>query len=80
MMRGLQRRIERLGQHAGGTTCPECGNTPGAPVVFTIDTTPAPERTMPAQRCSRCGAIRWFTIEIDSVNGTPDSDYAGEVG
>jgi len=80
MMRGLQRRIERLGQQTGGTTCPECGSTPGAPVVFTIDTTPAPERTMPAQWCPRCGAIRWFTIAIDSVKGTPDSDYAGEAG
>jgi len=79
MMRGLQRRIERLGQHAGGTTCPECGNTPGAPLVFTIDTTPAPARTMPAQWCPRCGAIVWFTIAIDSVNGIPDGNDAGEV-
>jgi len=79
-MRGLRRRIERLGQHAVGTTCPECGNTPGAPVVFTIDTTHAPERTLPTQRCSRCGAIHWFTIEIDSVNGIPDGGSAGEVG
>ena len=78
-MRGLQRRIERLAQHEGGAACPECGTIPGAPVVFTIDTTPAPERTMPAQRCPRCGAIRWFTIEIDSVRGTPDGGHAGEV-
>jgi len=35
---------------------------------------------MPAQWCPRCGAIRWFTIAIDSVKGTPDSDYAGEAG
>ncbi len=79
-MRGLRRRIERLGQRAGGAACPECGNTPGAPVVFTIVTTPTHERTMPTQHCPRCGAIHWFTIEIDSVNGTPDSGYAGEVG
>jgi len=79
-MRGLRRRIERLGQHAGGTTCPACGNTPGAPVVFTIDPTPTHERTMPAQRCPRCGAIHWFTIAIDAVSGIPDGGNAGEVG
>ncbi len=79
-MRGLRRRIARLAQHEGGTACPECGNTPGAPVVFTIDTTPATERTLPAQRCPRCGALHWFTIAIDSVSGTPDGNDAGEVG
>ena len=79
-MRGLRRRIARLAQHEGGTACPECGNTPGALVVFTIDTTPATERTLPAQRCPRCGALHWFTIAIDSVSGTPDGNDAGEVG
>ncbi len=80
MTRGLQRRIARLGQHERGMTCPACGNIPGAPVVFTIDTTPARERTMPARRCLRCGAIHWFTIAIDSVSGTPDGNDAGEAG
>jgi hypothetical protein len=79
-MRGLRRRIERMARHDGGTICPECGNAPGAPVVFTFDTAPTPERTMPAQRCPRCGAIRWFTIAIDSVHGIPDGGSAGEVG
>ncbi len=79
-MRGLRRRIERMVRHEGGTACPACGTIPGAPVVFTIDTTPAPERTMPAQRCSRCGAIHWFTIAIDSVSGLPDGGYIGDAG
>ncbi len=74
MMRGLQRRIARLAQHAGGAICPACGHNPGAPVVFTIDTDSThAEGRASAEYCPRCGAVSWFTIVFDR-QGAADAE------
>lgn len=68
-MTRLAARVKRLGERAGGTICPMCGNGSGAPVVFTINTTLATEQNVPPKHCPRCGAVSWFTIQIDRREG-----------
>ncbi|MGI8688657.1 MAG: hypothetical protein ACR2M3_08765 [Thermomicrobiales bacterium] len=69
MMRGLQRRIARLGQHMGGTVCPVCGAGPGMPVVFTFDDTPTEMHTPTGtEYCPGCGRVMWFTITLDRAD------------
>ena len=72
-MSGMNNRLRRLEERAGGGPCPECGDMPPSPELIAVyaDDTPeelrfSPDGEIPEgeQFCPECGRQRYVILEI----------------
>lgn len=72
----LEQRLTRLEQNTGTNACIDCGYTPGAPVVFTVNTEPLPRSAdnSALDECKTCGRLIHLHFTVILNNNLREGD------